>query len=110
MTERGRTNVTFTEKSNSTARVEGTSVGAEALGSAEFVVATVSAFKPISGATKKPVDNTGTVYICGAAEDLSGAFVLEPGESMSLPEGCNLSEFFLAVDTANDGVSIAYTS
>jgi len=108
--DKGEMGVTFTYKINPTAIVEGTSVDALALGTAQYYQCTITALKHnSSGALYMPDANTGDVWICGAVEDLQGAFKLVPGASMELPHCGKLSEYFLAVENANDGVSIAYT-
>jgi len=101
----------FAEQSNATIRVDGTSVGAVPLvaSSTPYIQATVVARKPVSGATKASIANQGTVWICGSATVITGAFPLAPGESFPLPDNCDLADFSLAVETAYDGVSIVYT-
>jgi hypothetical protein len=101
----------FLEKSdNAAARVDGTSVGGEALATATpYTRATVTARKAVTDTDKASIANVGTVWICGAAEDIDGAFPLLPGQSMGLPDNCSLGDFFLAVDNLGDGVAISYT-
>ena len=108
----GSASTGFLEKSdNAAARVDGTSVGGEVLAAATpYVRATVTARKAVTDADKASIANVGTVWICGAAEDIDGAFPLLPGQSMGLPDNCDLSDFFLAVDNLGDGVAISYTA
>ena len=101
----------FLEKSdNAAARVDGTSVGGEPLAVlTPYIKATVTARKAVADADKASINNVGTVWICGGAEDIDGAFPLVPGQSMPLMDNCSLADFFLAVDNIGDGVAIAYT-
>ncbi len=101
----------FGEKANTTARVEGTSVGAEALvaSATPYIQATVTALKPVTDIDKISIANTGTVWLCRSATNIDGATKLEPGQSAALPNNCDLADFFLAVDTSSDGVSFVYT-
>jgi len=106
----GELTPTFAVKANPTAIVDGVTVDALALGSSKpYHRATVLALKPGADALTMPTANTGTVWICSAAEVLTGAFQLAPGASMELPPNCDLADFFLAVETADDGVLICYT-
>jgi len=101
----------FSEKVATTARVDGASVNgvAMAASSTPYRKATVTARKLTSGATSASIANTDTVWICSAAEDMTGAFPLEPGQSMSLPDNCDLEDFFVAANVINEGVAIVYT-
>ena len=107
----GANTVAFLEKSdNAAARVDGTSVGGEVLSTTiPYIKATVTARKAVADADKASIANVGTVWIMGAAEDIDGATPLEPGQSMALPDNCDLVDFFLAVDNLGDGVAISYT-
>ena len=106
----GELSPTFTTKSNATAINDGVAVSASALASSAtpYRKATVRAMKPGSDALTMPTANTGNVWICSAAAVLTGAFRLTPGESLTLPDDSDLADFFLAVETANDGVLIVY--
>ena len=109
----GENTPVFTTKSNPTARVNATSVSALALtteDSLKYRQATILAKKPGADALSKPTANTGNVQICSGEEVLTGAFELVPGASMELPPNGDLAEYFLAVDTAGDGVCIEYTN
>lgn len=100
----------FAEKSNPTAINAGSDIdGLPLAADVDYIKATVYAIKPVSGVTEPPIANVGAVWICGGAENITGGFKLEPGQSMALPDNCNLALFFLAVENANDGVSISYT-
>lgn len=79
------------------------------LGTVAYKTATVLAWKPGADATTAGVANTGNVYIHTNAASIAAAFVLVPGASVELPPFADLSDFHLSVDTANDGVIIAYT-
>ena len=109
--DKGEMGVTFTSKSNATAIVDGSAVNGSALASSstQYYQATIFAIKPGAAATNIPGANAGDVWICGSATSLAGAFKLVPGASMELPHCGDLSEYFLAVENANDAVSIAYT-
>jgi len=106
----GELSPTFTTKSNATAIVDGTSVNAAAFAASRTLYrrATVRAMKPGADAKTMPTANSGNVWICSGAEVLTGAFRLAPGESMELPPYGNLADFYLAVETAGDGVLICY--
>jgi hypothetical protein len=102
----------FIEQINATARVDGTSVSGVALtaSSTPYRQATVTARKKVTDIDKASTDNVGTVWIGRSATDISGATPLEPGQSMNLFDNGDLADYFLIVNTANDGVSIAYSS
>ena len=59
-----------------------------------------------------PTDNAGIIRIHAGsvANNTSYSFALSPGASMQLPDFCDLSDFLLVVDSANDGVLILYTT
>ncbi len=100
----------FIVKSVSTAIIDGTSVNAETLcaSSTRYNQATIKAMKPGVNALTMPTANTSTVWICQDAEDLTGAFSLGPGQTMSLPDDGDLTLLYLAVETVGDGVLIIY--
>jgi len=99
-----------TVKNGTAARVEGASVGAVVFGvDVPYIKATITASRPVTGATNAPVANLGTIWVCREATNINGAFPLEPGQSMALPDNCNLEDFYLAVDTIDDGLAIIYT-
>ena len=102
----------FSEKINPTVRVDGTSVDGVALAavSTPYRQATVTAAKKVTDVDKAPIANVGTVWIGGSATDISGAVPLEPGQSMSLFDNGDLADYFLIVESANDGVSIVISA
>ncbi len=108
----GELDPVFTGKANPTAINNTNSVDALALTSSEtrYSRATLKAMKPGGNALTKPTDNTGNVWICSGAEVLTGAFQLIPGASLELPPYGDLADYFLAVDTADDGVLIIYVN
>jgi len=103
-----RFDVALSEKSNPTIRVDGTSVNGVALAASStvFAEATVLARKPVTDADKATVANTGTIWLSRSATSITGATPLTPGQSVQLPSGGDLADWFLIVETANDGVSI----
>ncbi len=100
----------FLAKKNGTAIDSGTSVDALALvaTSTPYHQATVKAMKPGASAIHVPSANTGNVWICSGLEVLTGAFMIVPGGSMPLPDNGDLADYYLAVNTLNDGVLIVY--
>ncbi len=106
----GGKNSRFLAKANPTAIISGTTVDALPLvgESTLYHRASVKALKPGATALHIPVANTGTVWICSGLEVLTGAFPLSPGGGMELPPDGDLANFYLACNTAADGVLIIY--
>ncbi len=106
----GGKNSRFLAKANGTAIISGTSVDALPLvaASTPYHQASVKAMKPGASAVHVPSDNTGTIWICSGLEVLTGAFSLAPGGSMELPPDGDLANFYLACNTAADGILIIY--
>lgn len=97
------------EKINATIRVEGTSVGGVVLASdVPYITAVVTARKKVTDIDKASILNVGTIWISRSATDISGATPLAPGQSLTLFSNGNLNQYYLIVESANDGVSIAY--
>jgi len=100
----------FLSWGNTDPMVPGTSVDAKVLAADQaYISATIKAEKEVAGATQPAIPNVGTVWICGAAEDLEGGFSLLPGQSMDLQPNGNLHDYFGAVTDDDDGLSISYT-
>ena len=100
----------FLSWGNTDPMVPGTSVDAKVLAADQaYISATITAEKEVAGATQPAIANVGTVWICGAAEDLEGGFSLLPGQSMDLQPNGNLHDYFGAVTDDDDGLSISYT-
>ena len=100
----GSHDTTAFEKVPAAAIVSGTSVGGEALGGdIDFITCEVEARTPGTNALTLPTANTGTVYLSRSATSLVGAIPLQPGQFVSLEKG-NLSEWFVSVATATEGV------
>jgi len=66
------------------------------------------AMKPGASAGNAPTANTGVVYIhSGTTKQYS--FTLTQGDSMQLPDNCDLNDWLIDAATTNDGVIIIYT-
>ena len=105
----GAHDTTAFEKVNATPIVSGTSVSGTALGGdIDFITCEVEARTPGATATTLPTANTGTVYLSQSATSLVGAIPLTPGQFVNLEKG-NLSEWFLCVAVATEGVRGNYT-
>ncbi len=73
----------------------------------QYLTATVQAVKAgVDDAD--PTANTGTVRLNSSANGVSLA--LTPGQTMVLPDFCDLADFELWADTTADGVVILYTT
>ncbi len=101
----------FVEQINATIRVNGTSVNGVALaGATPYLRATVTARKKVTDIDNASTANVGTIWIGRSAADISGATPLTSGQSMNLFDNGDLADYFLIVESANDGVSIAYSA
>jgi len=103
----------FLSKANATAISAGVSVNGARLAASSTPYRRAWAWPQKPGAAdaslRVPVANTGTVYLCGGAEELLGALPLaNDAGPQELPADGDLHDVFLAVATANDGVAVAY--
>ncbi|MGC9455258.1 MAG: hypothetical protein ACP5HU_10395 [Phycisphaerae bacterium] len=57
-----------------------------------------------------PAGNSGTVYVVAVGGNTASAFPLPRGTSRYLPDGCDLADFRLIVDTGGDGVVVEYST
>jgi len=76
--------------------------------STPYVEAVVHAIKPGADVVTTPTNNAGVVYICSGANTLSGCIQLVSGNTLTLPDNGDLSDYYLAVATANDAISVVY--
>ena len=99
-----------TAKFTATPIQDGVAVNAEplAVDSTPYSSATIQARKPSCSATIKSTDNADSVWICGSADDLTGAIPLTPGQFLPLRNSGDLANLYLAVVVGGDGVSINY--
>ena len=77
-------------------------------GNAKPLAASSSPYRQAS--VLAPAGNGGTVYVVAAGGDSSSAFPLPRGTSRHLPDGCDLADFRLIVETAGDAVVVEYAT
>ncbi|MBE3118284.1 MAG: hypothetical protein IMZ50_05945 [Candidatus Atribacteria bacterium] len=106
----GEANTHFTYKINANAR-NATDANGVVLssGAIPYQECVVLGQHPGANAQCFPANNAGNVYLCAAANNLNAAVFLLPGHSLSLPDGGDLSRYYLSVANANDGVQLLYT-
>jgi len=95
---------------NANAIVDGSAANSVQLSatSVPYVRATLTAIKPAADAHTIPVINSGRVWVLDKADDMTEALgYIDPGECFPLPFNRDLDEFWLAVESAGDGVLIA---
>lgn len=91
---------------------EGVSVNAEPLvaSSTPYITASVFARTGSAGANNESVTNTGDVYILTTDDDLrTGSGPVASGQTINLPDNCDLADFYCAVKVNGEGVIITYT-